>query len=144
MKHDRKRTAEKQATMYYCPPPSLRGDKTLSCPPGAPASMLQAKNKHKQTKTSTTGSATKKKQTTMTPRPHYVAANSLMSAWRTRFDVAGKKTKKARKTHKKLTASKTKQPCTPPPSLRLDKLSHVCLAHPLSGMRCDLSHRCSR
>ena len=55
--------------MYYCPPPSLRGDKTLSCLPGAPASMLQEKNKHKQTKTSTTGSAPQKKQTISYPSP---------------------------------------------------------------------------
>ena len=68
-KHNRKRTATKRVTMYYCPPPPLRGDKTLSCLPGAPASMLREKNKHKQTKTSTTGSAPQEKQTTVHPSP---------------------------------------------------------------------------
>ena len=42
---------------------------------------------------------TAKKQTTMycTPCPHYVATNSPMSAWRTRFDVARKNKNKQNK-----------------------------------------------
>ena len=86
---------------------------------------------------------TAKKQTTMycTPCPHYVATNSPMSAWRTRFDVARKnKNKQNKQTKTSATGSAPQENQTTmyaPPSLRRDKLSHVCLVHPLSGMRCD-------
>ena len=41
-----------------------------------------------------------------------VVANSLMTARHTRCDVAGKKTKRNEKAHRKLTARKKKQPRT--------------------------------
>ena len=57
-------------------------DKTLSCLPGAPASMLQEKNKHKQTKTKARQEEHRRKyKQPVTPRPHNVAKNSRISSF---------------------------------------------------------------
>ena len=135
---------QKRATMYYCPPPSLRGDRTLSCLPGAPASMLQEKNKHKQTKTRTTGSAQQEKQTTMFPSPSPRCDKLPRVCLAHPLRCCKKKKQENKKNTQKAHCMKNKTTMYPPPSLRLDKLSYVCLAHPLSGMRCDHRQLCSR
>ena len=60
---------------------------TLSCLPGAPASMLREKKTKKQTnqdKHDRKRTAKKENNHVLNPPPHYVVINSLMSAWRTR------------------------------------------------------------
>ena len=96
--------------------------------------MLQDKKKTKQKKKHGRKRTAKKTNHVLYPRPHYVATNTLMSAWRTRFDVTRKKNKKRTnqdKHNRKRTARESSHVLYPSPSLRRNKLSHVYLAHPL-------------
>ena len=78
---NRKRTAKKRPTMYYSPPPSFRVDKTLSCLPGAPASMLREKDKHKKTRQPRQEAHRERSKQPFTPRPHNVATNLRISSF---------------------------------------------------------------
>ena len=62
--------------MYYCPPASLRGDKTLPYLPGAPASMLQKKHTKNQDKhdRKRTARKTNKTRALLTPPLRFLRA----------------------------------------------------------------------
>ena len=109
--------------MYYCPPPSLRGDKTLDCMSAwrtrfdverkKKAQTNQDKHNRRRTATKTNNHVTLV-LTTSRQSPSY-----LPSA------PAPMLQEKNKKTTQEAHCMKNKTTMYPPPSLRLDKPSHV-------------------